>query len=101
MKIGDKFGEGVITDMEPDMDNAAFWIKVHYDYPSPHDNVIRFTTSHRNLLPRDERHQTNSNERFPMTYAEYAEMDRKFKALVKENTKLKIENETLRRMKHV
>lgn len=97
MKIGDTFGEGIIIEMEPDPDNPAFWIKVLYKKPREHVNVVRFTNSHNTMIKQEK----DIVDKHPLTYEEYNRINEEFKTLKQENIRLKIENETLRRIRNV
>lgn len=101
MKIGDKYGDGgFISAMEKDLDKPL-WI--HVTYPD-HDytTIIKFQTTLREQQELEAitlAQQKSEDERksYPLTYAEYAVLDKKFKELRFERDRLEVENRILKK----
>ena len=82
LKIGDKYSQGIITDMEKD-ENKVFWIEI--TYPTGGKNRIHF----KRTIDTIEREKIN---KVCLTLEEYTTMNENYKRVTEENTKLIAEN---------
>lgn len=89
MQIGDKYSDGIITNMEMD-ENKLFWIEVAFP-PNNTITKIDFKKPRKSIEQEETRKIT-------ISWSEYVIINENYKKMLEENNKLKDENKRLNRI---